>query len=135
MKIKDYELIDDLLYDKKNNWVRIEGETATFGITDVGVKLAREMAYVELPKPGSMVSKGKACGTVESAKWAGEIVAPISGTVTEVNLSLNDEPSAMNKDPYGKGWIAKIKLSNPGEKAGLLNVTQAADWVQKEVIK
>jgi glycine cleavage system H protein len=135
MQIDKYILDDGLLYDSHNNWIRIEGETAIFGLTDVGVKLAREIAYVELPKKDAGVAKDKGCGALESAKWAGEIIAPVSGTILEVNSSLSDDPTVMNTDPYGKGWIAKIRMSNQSEVGSLMKVAAAADWIKREVLK
>lgn len=135
MQIDKYELKDELLYDTHNNWVKIEGDTATFGYTDVGMKRARDIAFVELPKKGAAVVKDQGCGAIESAKWAGEIIAPVSGSIIEVNGSLIDDPTIMNKDPYGSGWVAKIKMINRAEAASLMNAAAAAEWVKKEVLK
>ncbi len=132
MQIGDYELKDELRYDKHNNWIRIEGDVATFGITDVGVKLAKDIAFVELPKKGAHVEQGKACGQIESAKWAGEIIAPLSGEITEANDALAGDPSRMNSDPYGQ-WIAKIRFE--GGADSLMDVPAAVEWVKKEVLK
>jgi glycine cleavage system H protein len=135
MQVDKYTLDDGLLYDKHNNWIRIQADIATFGITEVGVKLARDIAYVELPKKEAQVTKAKACGAIESAKWAGDIIAPVSGAVIEVNDILSDDPTVMNKDPYGKGWIAKIRMADKGETDALMKVAAAAEWVRKEVLK
>lgn len=132
MQIGEYELKDELRYDQHNNWIRLEGDTATFGITDVGVKLAKDIAFVELPKKGANAEQGKACGQLESAKWAGEIIAPLSGEIVDVNEALASDPSKMNSDPYGQ-WIAKIRFSAGTDS--LMDASAAADWVKKEVLK
>jgi len=129
MQVDEYELKDDLKYDKNKNWIRIQGDVAIFGINDVGVKLAKDIAFIELPENNSNVEMGKPCGQIESAKWAGEVIAPVSGQVIEVNLSVSDDPSGMNKDPYG-AWIAKIKMNNPDEAKGLMDASSCAEWVK-----
>jgi glycine cleavage system H protein len=134
MQVGDYELRDDLSYDRNNNWIKIEGDTAIFGITDVGAKRAKEIAYIEMPKKGDKLEMGKACGQLESAKWAGEIVAPLSGEVIDVNESLSDNPGLINQDPYGSGWIAKIKLGRLEEGNSLMDVNSAAEWVKTQVL-
>jgi len=128
MDVNGYDLRDDLKYDKNNNWIRIEGDTAVFGINDYGVKRAKDIAFIELPKQGDQVVAGKGCGQIESAKWAGEVVAPLSGEIIEINQGLADDPSKMNSDPYG-AWIAKIKI-NPADAEGLMDVNAAAEMVR-----
>jgi len=130
MQVGEYELRDDLKYDKNNNWVLLEGDVAVFGITDVGVKRAKDIGFIELPGQGAHVEAGKGCGQIESAKWAGEVVAPVAGDITEVNTGLANDPSAMNRDPYGS-WIAKIKC-NPAEVDALMDVNAAAEWVKSQ---
>ena len=132
MKIGEYELKKDLNYDKFNNWIKIDGEIAVFGITDIAVKQARDIAFIELPEEGSDTELGKSCGQIESAKWSGEIIAPISGEIIEINKSLEDDPGIMNSDPYGKGWIAKIKLSKLSEIETLMDADQAIEWIKSE---
>lgn len=127
MQVGDYELRDDLKYDKNNNWIKIEGDTAIFGITDVGAKKANDIGFIELPSGN--VEKGKGCGQIESAKWAGEIIAPVSGEVVESNQAVADDPSKINQDPYGS-WIAKVKMSNPAEADELMDVNAAAECVK-----
>lgn len=129
MQVGDYELKDDLKYDKNNNWVKVEGDTAVFGISDAGVKRAKEIAFVELPNTGDKVEQGKACGQIESAKWAGEIIAPVGGEVVEVNQAVADDPSCLNNAPYDN-WIAKIKMSDPGQADGLMDAGACAEWLK-----
>ncbi len=134
MNVGEYDINEGLKYDKNKNWIRIEGDVAVFGISDVGVKLAKDIAFIELPKQDSDVSAGSACGQVESAKWAGELIAPVSGRIIEINTALSDDPSVMNSDPYN-AWIAKIKMSNPGETEGLMDASSCVEWVRAEILK
>jgi len=138
MKINDYELPDDLLYDAENyGWVRIEekkeeeGEIATIGITQFGVEQTKEIAYVELPNVGDKFKKGQEYAVVEAAKWAGQLKIPLSGEVIEVNEKLLDYPELVNKDPYGEGWIIKIKIENKEEIKGLVSAKEAGEFYIK----
>jgi len=126
MQKGEYNIPDDLRYDSHNNWVRLEGDVAVFGISDYGVKRAKDIAFIELPVNGQ-VEAGKGCGQIESAKWAGEITAPVSGEIIEANNSLADDPSAMNRDPYGS-WIAKIKC-NPDDFNQLMDAAGYAGTI------
>ncbi len=134
MREGEYDIRDDLKYDRNKNWIRIEGDTAVFGISDVGVKLAKDIAFIELPAIDAEVKAGTACGQVESAKWAGELIAPVSGRVVEVNSALSDDPSAMNRDPYS-AWVAKIRMSSPAEAESLMDASACAEWIKAEILK
>jgi glycine cleavage system H protein len=114
---------DDLHYTKDHEWVRIEGKKATVGITDHAQHELTDIVFVELPKVGKVLKAGDVLGVVESVKSASEIYAPISGKVLEVNGELLDSPEVVNKDPYGKGWIAKIEAADPSEEKSLLNAS------------
>jgi glycine cleavage system H protein len=93
--------------------MKSEGETALIGITDVAVKRARDIAFIELPNKGTAVESSKALGQIESAKWAGEIISPVSGEVLDVNKQVEDDPSVLNKDPYAN-WLIKVKVTGKG---------------------
>lgn len=105
----------DLKYSKEHEWIKGSVEkdaTVTIGITDYAQSSLGDIVYVQLPKVGEKVSEGKVCGEVESTKSVSEIYSPVSGTVTEINSELEKKPEALNQDPYGNGWIAKIKLES-----------------------
>jgi glycine cleavage system H protein len=111
----------DRLYTKEHEWVRIEGASATIGISQHAQSALGDIVYVELPKPGAVLTKGKPIGVVESVKAVSDIYAPISGTVTAVNGVVEDDPAKVNADPYGDGWLAKITVADAAESATLLD--------------
>jgi glycine cleavage system H protein len=113
---------DDLHYSKDHEWVRVEGSVAVVGITD----------YVELPKPGDEFASNEPFGSVESVKAVSEMFCPVSGEVVETNEALTDEPDRVNKDPYGGGWMIRIKLSNAGEVDSLLTAAEYEDFTKAE---
>ncbi|MDD4003868.1 MAG: glycine cleavage system protein GcvH [Elusimicrobiaceae bacterium] len=108
-------------FAKSHEWAHVEGDTATVGISDFAQHEISDIVFVELPKAGAAVEQGKACAVIESVKAASDFYAPVSGTVTEVNKALVDEPSLANKAPHGEGWFFKLKLSKPAELAGLMD--------------
>src|SRR5678816_1886064 len=105
----------DLKYAKSHEWVRVNGNVATVGITDHAQHELTDIVFVELPQVGKAFKAGEACAVVESVKTASDIYSPLSGEVTAVNKSLGDNPELVNSDPYSGGWFYKIKLSNPSE--------------------
>jgi glycine cleavage system H protein len=114
----------DLKYAKSHEWARIQGPEATVGITDHAQHELTDVVFVELPQPGKKVKAGEACAVVESVKTASDIYSPLSGEVTAVNQSVVENPGLVNSDPYSSGWFFKVKLSNPGEAAGLMGPEQ-----------
>jgi glycine cleavage system H protein len=108
-------------YTEEHEWIRLDGDTATVGITDYAQNQLGDVVYVELPKPGQKVEKGKQAAVVESVKAASEVYAPVTGEVIDVNQALVDEPAAINSDPMGKGWFMKLRLSNASELDGLMD--------------
>lgn len=113
---------DTLKYTKSHEWVRRESDgTLTVGITDHAQDLMGDLVYVELPETGRSLAAGTECAVVESVKAASDVYAPVSGEVTETNATLGDTPETINKDPYGAGWMFKIRPSNPAEVDGLLD--------------
>ncbi|MGE4293744.1 MAG: glycine cleavage system protein GcvH [Desulfovibrio sp.] len=110
---------NDRLYAKSHEWAKIEGDTATIGITDFAQQQLGDLTYVELPAVGDTFEQGDEFGSVESVKAASEIYAPVGGEVVAVNESLEDAPEKVNSDPYGEGWLIKIKIS--GAPEGLLD--------------
>ena len=119
----------ELKYTKDHEWVRVDGDTATIGITDFAQGELGDIVYVEIETEGNALDQHAVFGTVEAVKTVSDLFMPLSGTVEEVNPGLTTEPEAVNKDPYGAGWMIKIKLSNASEVDGLLS----ADDYQKLV--
>jgi glycine cleavage system H protein len=112
---------DDLLYHAEHDWVRIEGDVAEFGITWFAQDALGEVVFFDPPEVGSMVTKDEPYAEVESVKAVSDVIAPMSGEIVEVNTALGDKPEAINDDPYGAGWMVKVKLSDPSEKDALLD--------------
>jgi glycine cleavage system H protein len=112
---------DDLLYHAEHDWARIEGDVATFGITWYAQDQLGEVVFYEPPQPGASTTKDEPYGEVESVKAVSDVVAPLSGEVIEGNAALSDRPEAINEDPYGEGWMVKVRLSDPGEQEQLLD--------------
>jgi glycine cleavage system H protein len=113
---------DDLKYHAEHDWARIDGSTATLGITWYAQDALGEIVHLEAPEPGSSVAAGESYGEVESVKAVSDLIAPLSGEILEVNPALADAPETINEDPYGDGWLIKINLGDPSEVAGLLDV-------------
>jgi len=111
----------DLLYSKEHEWVKIEGDTATIGITDYAQNALGDIVYVELPKVGSTIKQFGNVGVIESVKAVSDLYTPISGEVVEVNAALDADPAAVNREPYGAGWLLKIRSSDPAETGVLLS--------------
>ena len=111
----------DLRYTEEHEWVRVEGDEVSIGITDFAQNALPEVVWVELPEVGSVVEVMESFASVESVKSVSEIYAPVAGTVTEVNESLEDAPERINEDPYGDGWICKIKTGEGVDLSGLLD--------------
>jgi glycine cleavage system H protein len=116
---------EELQYTKSHEWVRTEDDTATIGITDHAQEELGDIVYVELPEQGATFEAGDSFGTVESVKAVSDLYTPVGGEVVEVNETLDDSPEKINEDPYGEGWIVKLRVSDEG--AGLLS---ASDYVQ-----
>jgi len=112
---------EDYRYSKEHEWVHVEGDTGTIGITDHAQHELGDIVYVDLPKPGTVVEKGKSFGSVESVKAVSDIYAPVSGEVTEANPMLANAPEKLNEDPHGEAWLVKIRLSAPDELKELLS--------------
>ncbi len=108
-------------FTKDHEWVRLDGDIATIGITPFAAEALGDIVFVEHPEIGRMVTTGEACAVVESVKAASDIYAPVSGTVTEVNNALADEPGTINAEPQGKGWFFKLKISNKDELAQMMD--------------
>jgi glycine cleavage system H protein len=117
---------DDLRYHDQHDWARIEGEVATFGITWYAQDSLGEVVFYDPPQVGAAVEKDASYAEVESVKAVSDVIAPLSGEIVEVNGALADAPERINEDPYGDGWLVKVRLADPGEAEQLLS---AADYV------
>jgi glycine cleavage system H protein len=113
---------DDLKYHKEHDWARIEGDEAALGITWFAQDSLGELVHYEPPKQGDTIARDSAYGEVESVKAVSDVIAPLSGEVLEVNQKVVDEPETVNADPYGEGWLIRIRLSEPSEAGSLLDV-------------
>jgi glycine cleavage system H protein len=112
---------DDLLYHEEHDWARIEGDTATFGVTWFAQDALGEVVFFDPPDVGSKVTAGESYAEVESVKAVSDVIAPLSGEIVEVNVALGDTPDAINNDPYGDGWMVKVRLSDESEKDQLID--------------
>lgn len=112
----------DLFYTEDHEWIKVEGNIGTIGVTDHAQSELGDVVYIDIPGDISDVGKGDSIGTIEAVKTVADIFTPVSGKVVDVNRGLNDAPETVNKDPYGEGWIVKIELSNKAELDELMNV-------------
>lgn len=111
----------DLLYTKSHEWVRLDGDTATIGITDHAQSELGDIVYVDLPAVGRAIGVGDSFGSIESVKTVSDVYAPAAGTITEVNGAIGSQSELLNTDPYGAGWLVKVKLDNAGELDALMS--------------
>lgn len=116
----------DLKYTKSHEWVRVEGNVATVGITDHAQHELTDVVFVELPQTGRKLKAGESCAVVESVKTASDIYAPVAGEVCEVNKAVVENPSLANSEPYAGGWFFKVQVANPADLAGLMGPEQYA---------
>ncbi|PYS93614.1 MAG: glycine cleavage system protein GcvH [Acidobacteria bacterium] len=123
---------EDLHYSKDHEWVRVEGDTGTVGITDHAQDSLGDVVFVELPRVGEKFEAHEAFGNVESVKAVSELFCPVSGEVTEVNETLQDEPEKVNTDPYGAGWMIRLRLSDPGDVDRLMTAAEYEDYTKAE---
>ncbi len=122
---------EDLLYHPEHDWVRIEGEEGTFGITWFAQDALGEVVFFDPPSVGTQVTQDEPYAEVESVKAVSDVVAPLSGEIVAVNDALGDQPGAVNEDPYGEGWMARVRLSDPSERSSLLDRDAYEQLVQE----
>jgi glycine cleavage system H protein len=122
----------DLLYTREHEWLRIDGKTATVGITQHAQKELGEVVYIDLPAVGAKVDSGATFGSVESVKAVSELFLPVSGEVTAINEELAAAPEKINEDPYGEGWMIRIRMLNKGETTGLLSAKEYDEYTKEE---
>jgi glycine cleavage system H protein len=128
--LADESYPDELRYHPEHDWARIEGDQATFGITWYAQDALGEVVFFDPPDVGTQVTKDQAYAEVESVKAVSDVFAPLSGEIVAVNEALGDSPERINEDPYGEGWMVKVKLSDPGEVDGLLDVAAYRDLLK-----
>jgi glycine cleavage system H protein len=121
---------EDLHYSKDHEWVRVDGNIAIVGITDYAQDSLGDVVYVELPKAGEKFAANESFGSVESVKAVSEVFSPVSGDIAEANDSLTDEPEKVNTDPYGDGWMIRVKMSSAGEVDSLLTAAEYEDFTK-----
>ena len=121
---------EELQYTKSHEWIRTEDDTATIGITDHAQEELGDIVYIELPEQGATFEAGDSFGTVESVKAVSDLYTPVGGEVVEVNEALGDSPEKINEDPYGEGWILKVRVSDEG--AGLLSASEYEQFLEEE---
>ncbi|MCC6745743.1 MAG: glycine cleavage system protein GcvH [Acidobacteria bacterium] len=123
---------EDLYYSKDHEWVRVDGETGTIGITDHAQQQLGDVVYVELPAAGTSYSAGDSFGSVESVKAVSELYLPVAGEILESNASLSDTPEIVNSDPHGAGWMVRIRIKDAGELSGLMRSIEYGAYVKEE---
>ncbi|HZU51509.1 MAG TPA: glycine cleavage system protein GcvH [Sphingomicrobium sp.] len=117
-------------FTKEHEWIRVDGDTATIGISSHAQEQLGDIVFAEVPEAGRKLSKGEEAAVVESVKAASDVYAPVSGEVIEGNQAIGDDPSLVNSDPEGEGWFFKLKLDDPAELNGLMDETGYRDWVK-----
>ncbi len=123
---------ENFRYTKEHEWVHVEGDSATIGITDHAQHELGDIVYVDLPKVGAHLEQGKTLGSVESVKAVSDVYAPVSGEVTEINATLADAPEKLNEDPHGAAWLIKLKLGNSAEVQNLMTAAEYQTYVGAE---
>ncbi len=121
---------ENLRYSKDHEWIGVDGDIATVGITDYAQHSLGDVVYIDMPRVGDKFSAHEAFGSVESVKAVSEIFLPIAGEISEVNDGLNDTPESVNHDPYTDGWMVKIKMDNPGEADGMLSAAEYEEYLE-----
>ncbi|HYB19854.1 MAG TPA: glycine cleavage system protein GcvH, partial [Thermodesulfobacteriota bacterium] len=123
---------DDLYYNRAHIWVRVEGSRGTVGITDFAQREMGEVLFADFPEEGSPIEKNEVLGTLESSKTVAELHSPMSGEIVSVNKDLEEEPSLVNDDPYGKGWLLVIEIDDPGDLEDMLNAADYEDFLEQK---
>lgn len=124
-------LPEDLRYSSSHEWVRVEGDTATVGITDFAQNELGDVVFVELPSPGRQLRVDDVFGSIESVKAVSELISPVSGEVVEINDALTTDPAPANTDPYGDAWMLKVRLENPGDVEKLMTADAYKSYVEE----
>ena len=132
--IKGYDIPDELYYHEEHSWARVDGTKVTVGMSDFFQKEAGDIVFVDLPEEEDDVSQGEVCGKIQSRKWIGKLVSPVSGEIIEINEELEDDTSLINTDPYGEGWIVVIEASDlDSDLKNLIHGEAVADFIDREI--
>lgn len=135
-EIKGYSMPDELYYHEEHSWARVDGTKITVGMTDFFQKEAGDIVFIDLPDEEDEVSQGEVCGKIQSRKWIGNLVAPVSGEIVEINEDLEEDTTLINTDPYGKGWIIVIEASDlEAELENLIHADAVASFIESEIKK
>lgn len=135
-EIKGYNMPDDLYYHEEDSWARVDGDRVTIGMTDFFQKEAGDIVFVDLPDEEDEVSQGEVCGKIQSRKWIGKLVAPVSGEIVEINEDLEEDTSMINSDPYGDGWILVVEATDlDAELGNLIHGDAVADFIDRQLKK
>jgi glycine cleavage system H protein len=121
----------NLYFTKEHEWIRVEGDTATVGISEHAQHALGDIVFAEAPEPGRTLNKGDEAAVVESVKAASDVYSPVSGEVLEANQAIADEPALINTDPEGEGWFFKLRLTDPSELDGLMDEASYREWSSK----
>jgi glycine cleavage system H protein len=136
MEIEGYNMPEDLHYEENHFWVKEEGDLLVMGLDDFGQKMAGDIVYVQLPVEGKKLKAGKSFAKMESGKWLGKIYAPVNGELAEINEDLEINPTLINEDCYGEGWMYKIKPDDMGEINNLIHGPEAIEkWIRDDMEK
>jgi glycine cleavage system H protein len=135
MKIDEYDLPDKLYYHDEHAWLSLDGDIGIVGLNDFAQKLAGTIKRVVTLEEDEEVGQGKPCGTISSGKWTGKLYSPVTGEIIEVNEDVEDEPKLINDDPYGEGWVLKVKLSDKSEISSLYHGDNVVNWLNSEIAK
>jgi len=137
--IKGYNMPEELYYHEEHSWAKVEGAKVTVGMTDMFQKEAGDIVFVDLPEEEDEVSQGETCGKIQSRKWIGKLVAPVSGEITEINEEMEEDTALINTDPYGDGWILVIEAEDEdelqSELKNLIHGDAVQDFVDREIAK
>lgn len=133
MQVDKYEVPENLFYDTNDFWIKVNGEEAVVGMTDFGQSNTGDILYLELFNNGESFNKGDQFGSIESGKWVGNLIAPVSGVVIENINEVACNPRKVNADAYGEGWMYRLKLSNPTEVKSLMAAKDYVEWVTEQI--
>ena len=135
MQVDKYQIPEDLFYDTNDYWIKVSGDEAVIGMTDYGQSNTGDILYLELLDEGACFGRGDRCGSIESGKWVGNLIAPVSGTVLEYNAEVMYNPRKINADASGAGWMYRLKLEEPVEIKALMGAEHYARWVAAQIKK
>jgi glycine cleavage system H protein len=132
MQIENWEIREDLRYDNNNFWIRIDGRQAIVGLSDYGQWVIGDILYLDLYGEGTLIYRGETCGSVESGKWVGNLIAPVTGRILKNNSAVVTDPRKINMDPYGTGWMMRIELDVDDSLGFLFDHLIYAQWIREQ---